>query len=238
MSHAMHGSGLNLADGKSAVLIAGPTASGKSALALAVAERHGGTIVNADSMQVYRDLRIITARPSAGGRGARAAPALRPCRCRRELFGRALVPGCRARRSTRRRRDGRAADPGRRHRALLQGADPGAFGGAADAARDPRRGAGALRRRGRRGAACRARPPRSGDGRAAQARRPDADRARAGGAGGDRALAGRLAPRRHAGDARSGPGAEGFSRRRPRRAARAGSTRASTPCWRPARWTR
>jgi tRNA dimethylallyltransferase len=47
------------------ILIAGPTASGKSALALAVAEKHRGTIVNADSMQVYRDLRIITARPSA-----------------------------------------------------------------------------------------------------------------------------------------------------------------------------
>jgi tRNA dimethylallyltransferase len=46
------------------VLIAGPTASGKSALALAVAERFGGTIVNADSMQVYRDLRAITARPT------------------------------------------------------------------------------------------------------------------------------------------------------------------------------
>jgi tRNA dimethylallyltransferase len=49
----------------SAVLIAGPTASGKSALALGLAERLGGVIVNADSMQVYRDLRIITARPSA-----------------------------------------------------------------------------------------------------------------------------------------------------------------------------
>ena len=47
-----------------AILIAGPTASGKSALALALAERIGGTIVNADSMQVYRDLRIITARPT------------------------------------------------------------------------------------------------------------------------------------------------------------------------------
>jgi tRNA dimethylallyltransferase len=46
------------------ILIAGPTASGKSALALAVAESHSGVIVNADSMQVYRDLRIITARPS------------------------------------------------------------------------------------------------------------------------------------------------------------------------------
>jgi tRNA dimethylallyltransferase len=47
-----------------AVLIAGPTASGKSALALALAERIGGTIVNADSMQVYGDLRTITARPT------------------------------------------------------------------------------------------------------------------------------------------------------------------------------
>jgi tRNA dimethylallyltransferase len=47
-----------------AILIAGPTASGKSALALDIAERFGGTIINADSMQVYRDLRVITARPS------------------------------------------------------------------------------------------------------------------------------------------------------------------------------
>jgi tRNA dimethylallyltransferase len=47
-----------------AILIAGPTASGKSALALRLAEKLGGTIVNTDSMQVYRDLRIITARPS------------------------------------------------------------------------------------------------------------------------------------------------------------------------------
>ncbi|MBM3552581.1 MAG: tRNA (adenosine(37)-N6)-dimethylallyltransferase MiaA [Alphaproteobacteria bacterium] len=47
-----------------AILIAGPTASGKSALALALARRLGGAIVNADSMQVYRDLRIITARPT------------------------------------------------------------------------------------------------------------------------------------------------------------------------------
>jgi tRNA dimethylallyltransferase len=47
-----------------AILIAGPTASGKSALALTMAEKFGGTIVNADSMQVYRDLRVITARPT------------------------------------------------------------------------------------------------------------------------------------------------------------------------------
>jgi len=47
------------------VLIAGPTASGKSALALALAQKSDGIVINTDSMQVYRDLRIITARPSA-----------------------------------------------------------------------------------------------------------------------------------------------------------------------------
>ncbi|PWG03688.1 tRNA (adenosine(37)-N6)-dimethylallyltransferase MiaA [Sphingosinicella humi] len=45
-------------------LIAGATASGKSALALALAERQAGTVINADSAQVYRDLRIVSARPS------------------------------------------------------------------------------------------------------------------------------------------------------------------------------
>ena len=45
-------------------LVAGPTASGKSALALRLAERLGATVVNADSMQVYSDLRVLTARPS------------------------------------------------------------------------------------------------------------------------------------------------------------------------------
>jgi tRNA dimethylallyltransferase len=48
-----------------AILIAGPTASGKSALALALAQKFGGVVINADSMQVYRDLRVITARPIA-----------------------------------------------------------------------------------------------------------------------------------------------------------------------------
>lgn len=47
-----------------AILIAGPTASGKSALAIEAARRAGGAVVNADSMQVYRDLRVLTARPS------------------------------------------------------------------------------------------------------------------------------------------------------------------------------
>ncbi len=47
-----------------AILIAGPTTSGKSALALRLARAIGGVVVNADSMQVYRDLRVITARPT------------------------------------------------------------------------------------------------------------------------------------------------------------------------------
>ncbi len=46
-------------------LIAGPTASGKSALALKLAQEIGGEIVNADALQLYRDLRILSARPSA-----------------------------------------------------------------------------------------------------------------------------------------------------------------------------
>jgi tRNA dimethylallyltransferase len=47
-----------------AILIAGPTASGKSATALGLATRLGGTVINADSMQVYRELAVLTARPT------------------------------------------------------------------------------------------------------------------------------------------------------------------------------
>ena len=53
-------------------LIGGPTGSGKSALALKLAAAEGGEIVNADSMQVYADLRVLTARPTA--RDEAAAP--------------------------------------------------------------------------------------------------------------------------------------------------------------------
>ncbi|MFG1364271.1 tRNA (adenosine(37)-N6)-dimethylallyltransferase MiaA [Xanthobacter versatilis] len=55
---------LEQGNGPQAVLIAGPTASGKSALAMALAERLTGTVLNADSMQVYGDLRVLTARPT------------------------------------------------------------------------------------------------------------------------------------------------------------------------------
>ncbi len=46
------------------LIVAGPTASGKSALALAAAQEFDGVVINADSMQVYKELRILTARPS------------------------------------------------------------------------------------------------------------------------------------------------------------------------------
>ena len=55
-----------------AVLIAGPTASGKSAQALALAEEIGGVVINADSMQVYREAPILTAQPGDADK-ARAA---------------------------------------------------------------------------------------------------------------------------------------------------------------------
>ena len=51
--------------GPDAVLIAGPTASGKSALALKLARDYGGAVINADAMQVYRELRVLSARPDA-----------------------------------------------------------------------------------------------------------------------------------------------------------------------------
>jgi tRNA dimethylallyltransferase len=57
------------------VLIAGPTASGKSAFALAIAERQGGIVVNADAIQVFSDWRVLTARPDTAEE-ARAPHAL------------------------------------------------------------------------------------------------------------------------------------------------------------------
>jgi tRNA dimethylallyltransferase len=69
------------------LVIGGPTASGKSALAVALAEELGGTVINADSMQVYRDLPILTAQPD---------PATR-ARAPHVLYGvRALHEGCSA----------------------------------------------------------------------------------------------------------------------------------------------
>src|SRR5262245_24219995 len=55
-----------------AILIHGPTASGKTRLAIALAKRLNGEIVNADAMQVYADLDILTARPDTEERAAAA----------------------------------------------------------------------------------------------------------------------------------------------------------------------
>jgi tRNA dimethylallyltransferase len=55
---------MNAQNQKSVVLIAGPTASGKSSLAMEIAKARNGVIINADSMQVYGALRLLTARPS------------------------------------------------------------------------------------------------------------------------------------------------------------------------------
>ncbi len=55
---------------RSAVILGGPTASGKSALALAIARAFGGTVINADSLQVYRELPILTAQPSPATQAA------------------------------------------------------------------------------------------------------------------------------------------------------------------------
>ncbi|WP_181529499.1 tRNA (adenosine(37)-N6)-dimethylallyltransferase MiaA [Ensifer adhaerens] len=59
----------NLDTESDAILITGPTASGKSALAVELARRHGGVVVNADSMQVYDTLRLLTARPDEADMG-------------------------------------------------------------------------------------------------------------------------------------------------------------------------
>lgn len=59
----------NLEQDMDAILITGPTASGKSALAVKLAQRHGGVVINADSMQVYDTLKVLTARPDESEMG-------------------------------------------------------------------------------------------------------------------------------------------------------------------------
>ena len=142
----------------------------------------GGIVINADSMQVYRELRILTARPSAAGGGPRPARALW-LRCRRRaLLGGALCRRCRAR-AQEARAQGPAADHRRRHGALFQDADRGAVAHAAGARRRARALAHAGGQGGSRAsfiASSRARDPEMAA--AARPRRHAADRARAGGA--------------------------------------------------------
>jgi tRNA dimethylallyltransferase len=75
-----------------ALIVAGPTCSGKSALALGLAERLGGAVINADSMQLYRELRIVTARPTPEDE-ARAPHLLYGIRPAAEAFGEAEGEG-------------------------------------------------------------------------------------------------------------------------------------------------
>jgi hypothetical protein len=78
-----------------AVLIAGPTASGKSALALELAQKTGGVVINTDSMQVYRDLPHHHGAADSRRRRRASAPALWPCRRLSQFLGRRLGGGCR-----------------------------------------------------------------------------------------------------------------------------------------------
>ena len=122
-----------MAEGPPSILvIGGPTASGKSALAADAAARFGGVVVNADSMQLYRDLPILTSWPDDELR-ARAPHRLYGVldgaeRCSAGRW-RALAMAEIERIAWRRR----AADPGRRNGALPAGAARGACAGAADA---------------------------------------------------------------------------------------------------------
>jgi len=69
MDADMAGTGAPGKAGIEGLIVAGPTCSGKSALSLALAQRLGGSIINADSMQIYAELRVVTARPSPAEEG-------------------------------------------------------------------------------------------------------------------------------------------------------------------------
>ena len=121
------------------VLIAGPTASGKSALALALAERDGGVVINADASQVYGCWRILTARPDAGDLARAPHRLYGHVACAADYsVGHWLRDVTAAIADA--ERAGLRADHRRRHRALLPRADqrPGAH--PADPGGGPRRG--------------------------------------------------------------------------------------------------
>ena len=125
------------------LIVAGPTGSGKSALAVDAAEAFEGLVVNADSMQVYRELRVLTARPSPEDevrvphRLFGVLPAAERCSAGRWLgLAQAEIDAAWS--------VGPAADRRRRHRALSEGAGGGSGRGSAGAGRDPRRSGSAL----------------------------------------------------------------------------------------------
>ena len=87
---------MNPTKAKSALLIAGPTASGKSALALTLAKERDGVIINADALQVYRELRILSARPTDEEIHAAPHRLYGHVSGLDSLFGGALAGGCQA----------------------------------------------------------------------------------------------------------------------------------------------
>ncbi len=105
-----------------ALIVAGPTASGKSALALELAERFRGTIINADAMQVYRELRVLTARPTPEDE-ARIPHVLYGVRPAAEPGSVAWWRDAALAEMDARARGGPAADPHRRQRPLFRLAD-------------------------------------------------------------------------------------------------------------------
>ena len=119
-----------------AILIAGPTASGKSRLALRSAEQLGGIVINADSMQVYSELRVLTARPTP------AEEARVRMRSTASWPGRKPIPPAATQAMPRapwpRRGGGARAYRRRWHRPLLQGAARGPLPGAAGRCRRAR----------------------------------------------------------------------------------------------------
>ena len=157
-------------------LIAGPTASGKSALALALAEQTGGVIINADSAQIYRDLPILSAAPAADELKRVPSTGCTACAMAREPCSAADWAALARREIAAVHASGQAADPGRRHRTLP--ADPARRHCArpADRSRGPAEGPRAARSSENRAKLARAR---SRGGGAAQAERHDAHRARA-----------------------------------------------------------
>ncbi len=121
-----------------ALLIAGPTASGKSALALAVARARDGVVINTDSMQVYRDLRVLTARPTVEEE-AQAPHRLYGTVDAAVNFSAGAWVEEAARVLAEVRTQGKAADLHRRLRTILRGADARALGRAARRRRGARR---------------------------------------------------------------------------------------------------
>ena len=152
--------GMSETGGIRAVLICGPTASGKSAFALELAKESGGAVINADSMQVYADLRVITNRPTPEEEAA-APHRLYGFRPAREPYSRRFV-ACRHKRSAGRGLAARlAAGYCGRDGAIFQSAHRGLVGHTGNSVRDPRALAGCGANRACGGASCGACAPRS-----------------------------------------------------------------------------